>query len=230
MVSGLAALMKSYRPVLINDEIEEILKDTADDLGPAGWDDHFGFGRINAAAAMAVIPAPLQIVSSDPPHLAIDARQPFDIDGTHPDGWRNIRLTFNGYALNLTAGDFTIMQEGGAGQPPSVAAVLPVTEDTVTLVLNARIAIGAWTTITHISSGTTVRLGYLPGDVNADLFSSPLDVLALIDALNGVGALPPIWSVDVNRSDTMEPSDILREIDLLNGAGVYDMYNGWSLP
>ena len=52
MVSGLAALMWSYNPNLTNDEIEQILKDTAEDKGPVGFDNAFGWGRINAFAAM----------------------------------------------------------------------------------------------------------------------------------------------------------------------------------
>ncbi len=51
-VSGLAALLKSYSPTLINTQIEQILKDTADDRGPAGWDESYGWGRINAFGAL----------------------------------------------------------------------------------------------------------------------------------------------------------------------------------
>jgi subtilisin family serine protease len=51
-VSGLAALLKSYSPTLVNTQIEQILKDTADDRGPAGWDEHYGWGRINALGAL----------------------------------------------------------------------------------------------------------------------------------------------------------------------------------
>lgn len=52
-VSGLAALIKSYAPYRTNDQIAQILQDSADDLGDPGWDDHFGYGRINAASALA---------------------------------------------------------------------------------------------------------------------------------------------------------------------------------
>lgn len=56
-VSGLAALIKSYAPFLTNDQIAEIIQQTANDLGPSGWDDHFGYGRINAGNALiAVLP------------------------------------------------------------------------------------------------------------------------------------------------------------------------------
>lgn len=52
LVSGLAALMWSYNPSLTNDDIESILKDTAEDKGAAGFDNAFGWGRVNAFAAM----------------------------------------------------------------------------------------------------------------------------------------------------------------------------------
>jgi len=100
----------------------------------------------------------------------------------------------------------------------------------VRVILSKRISLDAWTTITHIESGTSVRVGYLPADVTGDGTAGPLDVLALVDSLNGVGADRPIWSIDVNRSDSLEPSDVLRQIDLLNGAGEFDPYNGVSLP
>ncbi len=51
-VSGLAALVKSHVSALTNVDIERILDTSADDLGPPGWDNHFGFGRINAYNAL----------------------------------------------------------------------------------------------------------------------------------------------------------------------------------
>jgi hypothetical protein len=96
--------------------------------------------------------------------------------------------------------------------------------------LDTRIEPGARTTFIHDDSGSEVGLGYLPADVTADGLSAPLDILALIDSINGVGAPRPIWSTDINRSGITEPSDILREIDLLNGAGAFIVWNGMTLP
>ncbi|HZD59517.1 MAG TPA: S8 family serine peptidase, partial [Anaerolineae bacterium] len=48
MAAGLAALMLSYRPALTPDQVEQFMKQNADDLGAAGRDDYFGYGRINA--------------------------------------------------------------------------------------------------------------------------------------------------------------------------------------
>jgi subtilisin family serine protease len=53
-VAGLAALVWSQSPGLTNGEVAAQIKNTAEDLGPSGWDQQFGYGRINTAAAMGV--------------------------------------------------------------------------------------------------------------------------------------------------------------------------------
>lgn len=55
-VSGLAALILSANPNLTNNQVEGILFVTADDLGPAGWDRYYGYGRINAERALSLSP------------------------------------------------------------------------------------------------------------------------------------------------------------------------------
>ncbi len=51
-VAGLMALILSVDPGLRSWEVEDIIKLTADDLGPAGRDQEFGFGRINCRRAL----------------------------------------------------------------------------------------------------------------------------------------------------------------------------------
>ncbi len=51
-VSGLAALLKSFVPTLTRDELRNVIIATADDLGPSGWDNEYGHGRINAFSAL----------------------------------------------------------------------------------------------------------------------------------------------------------------------------------
>ena len=101
--------------------------------------------------------------------------------------------------------------------------------DTVTVVLDSAIPVGAWTTIQHDYTGTTVRLGYLPGDVDGNGTSDQSDIIAVIDAINLVVPREP-WQSDVDRSGVTDPSDIIREIDLLNGASAYASFLGVSLP
>jgi subtilisin family serine protease len=233
-VSGLAALVKSYVPALTNVDIELILDATADDLGPAGWDNHYGFGRINAYQALLTADTWRgAIVSSSPPSGAIDARKPTDPDGSNAYGWQVLDLTFTVYASLQTPADFAVSQDGGVGVAPTIMGVAASDDQHLTVTLETIIETRAWTTITHINSGTSVRLGYLPGDVgdvNANHVSDAADVTAIVDALNGVLPTKPIWSMDIDRSDAVTGADILEVVDLLNGAGAYEAFLGATLP
>ena len=53
VAAGVAALVLSANPSLSNAQVAELLEQNADDLGPAGFDEHFGYGRVNAARAVA---------------------------------------------------------------------------------------------------------------------------------------------------------------------------------
>lgn len=51
-VAALAALIFSANPALTNQQVVDLIKDTAFDLGIAGWDDQYGCGRIDAGKAL----------------------------------------------------------------------------------------------------------------------------------------------------------------------------------
>ncbi|MCC5887194.1 MAG: S8 family serine peptidase [Gammaproteobacteria bacterium] len=53
VTAAVAALVKAANPALTPDQVEQILYSTAVDLGAAGWDPYFGWGRVDAAAAVA---------------------------------------------------------------------------------------------------------------------------------------------------------------------------------
>lgn len=175
------------------------------------------------------------IVSSYPYNGDIDARQSPIAPGTSGNaliGATVFRLYLDQPTPNpnLLIQNFALSEEGGDGIPPNIATMQLVGgTNVVTLKLSEPIEAGAWTTIRLEPSGTQIRFGSLPGDVNGDGTSSLNDILSLINRLNGVISLP-IWSTDINRSQQTEPSDILRLIDLLNGAGEFDVWNGVSLP
>ena len=52
-VSGVAALIKSIHPEWTPEEVKEALVETAVDLGPAGKDDDYGYGLLNAHEAVS---------------------------------------------------------------------------------------------------------------------------------------------------------------------------------
>ena len=142
-------------------------------------------------------------------------------------------LTFDDDTSALTVEDFTITLDP-PGVPPMLAFVFPAGNDAVLQFGDFAadpIPSGHWTIITHNASESSVRIGYLPADVNNDKLSNANDVLFLIDVLNGViSPAPPAYQTDTDRSGITNPSDVLRVIDLLNGAGVYDEYLNAELP
>ncbi len=172
------------------------------------------------------------ITTAFPPHGAIDARQPHAlVDAGALQGWDTFDVTFNAQpTAPIAPEDLLLMEWGSDGVAPAIASVTDLGGSTMQIQLAEPIAPGAWTTLTHIASGTSICVASLPGDVNGDKTVGPSDILAVIDCINGVGSgACAAYSTDVDRSGQSGPSDILRVIDLLNGAGTFDMFNGATL-
>ncbi len=188
--------------------------------------DYLGDGTICTSPGCVT---PIAIVESTPPNNAIDARQPSSLTMGCMDspGFDSVLLTFDGDAEDVDVDDFELSTVPQGGEP-IIAAVQP-DGMTAELFFETAIPVGYWTVITHITSGTSVRLGFLPGDVNNDRTASPVDILKLIDHLNGVESYAA-YQTDIDRSGVTNPADILRVIDLLNGADCFDAYNGQTLP
>lgn len=58
VVSGIASLLRGYDPDLSNDDIENIIRISADDKGDAGFDTWYGAGRVNAKKALDYLRSP----------------------------------------------------------------------------------------------------------------------------------------------------------------------------
>jgi hypothetical protein len=76
LVSGLVALMKSVRPDLTPDEVESLLKGTAHDLGIPGRDSAFGYGLIDASAAVSAAAAYVRPTPPPPPTPSVAPSPP----------------------------------------------------------------------------------------------------------------------------------------------------------
>lgn len=68
-VSGVAALVLAVHPEFTPDDVAAAIERTATDLGPPGRDDHYGYGLVNAAAAVnyapnVVIMSPATLISA----------------------------------------------------------------------------------------------------------------------------------------------------------------------
>jgi len=71
MTAAVLALMWSANPTLSNLDVEQLLFETAVDLGEPGKDIYFGHGRIDAAAAVAAAKAATPTTDTTPPTVAI---------------------------------------------------------------------------------------------------------------------------------------------------------------
>jgi len=211
-------------------DVEDILTTTSEDKGSDGWDNNFGYGRINAYQALLAAQVWPTILTSDPANHAIDARQHTDRLLEKEFGIDFIDMDFPPEVVNtLTLADFKIFQKGGNLVPPTLADLQILDEDTVRIVLSDKIEPLAWTSVTHHNTGL-VKIGFLPADVNANEVANEDDVLALVDHFLGVGDPLPIWSTDLDWSGVATPTDILTCINLLNGADLYETALGTSLP
>ncbi|KUL32656.1 S8 family peptidase [Actinoplanes awajinensis] len=65
-VAAVAALLKAAKPSLTPDQIEQALETSAVDLGPSGKDNDFGYGRIDALAALATVGTPTSAPTTAP--------------------------------------------------------------------------------------------------------------------------------------------------------------------
>ena len=58
IAAGAAALLLAYDPQMTNARVVELLESNSDDLGAAGYDIYFGYGRVNAYRALLAAGAP----------------------------------------------------------------------------------------------------------------------------------------------------------------------------
>lgn len=54
IIAGAAALVLSVKPSLTGTQVQDILKQSANDLGSSGWDSSYGWGRVNVAQAVSM--------------------------------------------------------------------------------------------------------------------------------------------------------------------------------
>src|SRR6185369_5317556 len=73
-VAGVAALVLSVNPNLTPNQVQDILKQSADDFGLPVWDSSYGWGRVNAGRA--VLLASRNTVPSDSTSPSISFSSP----------------------------------------------------------------------------------------------------------------------------------------------------------
>lgn len=127
-VSGVAALLLAQDPARTPDQVRTILQATAKDKGPSGWDPNYGWGILDAAAALS--------------YAAGSNQAPVAVIGSLVDGTEDIAVTFDGSGSSDGDSDpLTYLWDfgdgtSGSGATPSHAYSAGGRDYTVTLVVN----------------------------------------------------------------------------------------------
>ncbi len=206
IVAGVCALLYSLNPNLTVDEVKEAIYNTATDLGEEGRDDYYGYGKINA-------PAALQYVSKA--HLTCDKSQisktetiqisasPVD-DSLDISSWNwNVdnpeiaRVDNNGYLTGLSAGTVTV--SATASNDPLIYGriLIDVTELEVT---------GTIKSTAKNTNGTQFSWNSVSGVTGYEIYRSDTEdgTFEMIDTLDAV------QSVD---QDSLDSSNEVTYVD-----------------
>jgi hypothetical protein len=110
ITAGVGALVMSANPKLSYLDVQNILFSTAVDLGAAGKDIYFGYGRINADSAvnlaLKTTPSidttpPIVSITSPNPSITVSGVIPISLNATDNIGIKNVELFINGNSVAI---------------------------------------------------------------------------------------------------------------------------------
>lgn len=175
------------------------------------------------------------IASTTPASGTVDARQPHAVNAALPrfgigSDAEPILIQLNVDADPSCFGLCESAPDPLLG-PNSIASITELGGGAYRVVLTRAITAGGATVIRYLGDSSTASFIAHPANTNGDNTASPIDILFMIDALNGVQQPPHgLYSTDIDHSGVAGPADILRVIDLLNGAGEFAAWNGTPRP
>ncbi len=185
---------------------------------------------------------PYPMGSSGEP-VAVDSRQGIGMPNPGTAEAEKIKMTLNTSGLRAISHNCWSVCETNLEQVD--VGTLPLSPNSISCIrepfvagsqyqieLARPISAGQWTTITYEGGGDPVTYASLPGNANGDRFSTPADILTLIDCCINQICTPRygVYSCDINRDGLLNSHDVSRLTDLLNGAGNYIAWNGKQLP
>jgi len=163
--AGVAALMMAARPDLGGNQIGALLNSTAVDLGSAGRDPVFGYGRVDAAAALRATLAYTAPVDTTPPLAAIDAPLAnssvsglvgVTVNASDNVGVARVDLTVNGAVVATDASAPYSFNWNSAGVANGMANLVAIAYDAAGNAGNsATVAVNVANPTTTVSNDTT---------------------------------------------------------------------------
>jgi thermitase len=112
LAAGVAALMMAANPALGSTQVEQLLYSSAVDLGAAGRDPLYGFGRVDAAAAVRAAAGAVVVADTEAPAVSIGAPGAsssvsgvvaVDVSATDNVGVTRVELQVNGTVVAVAS-------------------------------------------------------------------------------------------------------------------------------
>lgn len=170
-VAGVAALIRALHPEFSPEQVRQVLRSSADDIGAAGFDTQFGYGRLDASSSLTIA-APLAAQLTNPVGVLTGLSQ---VDVTGSVGGANL----SSWRL-----------EYGAGTAPSSWTLITTSSATI----NAG-TLATWNLSGIIDGTYTLRLvaQALTGENYEDRLTVVLDGLVITD--------PSPLSISITRGE-----------------------------
>ncbi|MGB0717207.1 MAG: hypothetical protein ACPGXK_15115, partial [Phycisphaerae bacterium] len=161
----------------------------------------------NAEITVKENPVRTWMVSSSPSHGSVDARP------GATSGSRNVTIRMSQGAEGAKASDFVL--KSGKGASIAIKS-LRATSRQVRLTLEKPLPPGTWTTVTHVPSGTSARLGRFEGDINEDGIVNFDDLSSFFARANSEGAGMPLTK-DLDGNGRIGTGDMIALVNKLFG-------------
>jgi hypothetical protein len=209
-VAGLAALVWSMFPLKTRDEVRAQLRETADDLGTAGFDYYYGFGRINARKALTMIhDLAVQKVTLEKTVVGQGFVTTVCVEVA------NQGLTTESFNLTLSANSSTV-QVRSAVLAGETSTVFTLTWDTTEFIMG-NYAISASVSEVENETATTdntasggIIMVTIPGDVDGNSIVNLLDIVKITSAYSSEQGQPKfVPNSDVNGDGEITMPDIV---------------------
>jgi subtilisin family serine protease len=197
VVAGVAALVLSANPSLTGAQAQDILKQTADDLGTPGWDTSYGWGRVNALKA---VQAALSAGSPDtnPPAVQITAPASgsvlsgavvIDVSASDTVGVARVELYLNGKAVATNASAPAAFSWDTVAYFNGSYSLQALAYDTV-----GNVGTSALIPITVQNADTVAPIATITAPANGSTVSNVVSVK--ISATDNVGVAKVEWYLD----------------------------------
>jgi len=202
LTAGVVGLMMAANPALDGSQVESLLYSTAVDLGSAGRDIYYGYGRVNAGAAVQAAVAATSTVDTQAPTASISAPLasstvsglvPVNVSAADNVGVSRVELQVNGSTVATdTASPFSFSWNS-TGVPNGMANLVAVAYDAA-----GNAGASATVAVNVANSTTTVATDTTP------------PVVAITNPV--AGAVSGTVAVSVNASDNSGAAGISQQL------------------